>query len=413
MIHLHSYAVSGWVTAALVLLCSLASVSQADVRFTEPLAGANLTAGQIDVRWEDSGISPPISELTQYTLSLMVGGNDNADMVCLMSSQLATRRLELTYLSSNQYQPSNRKVHSRLETLPKELFQRALLPMCRMACKFTTSSSPAYRTCADHPCHSFFRMTSTRQEGGVLINYSDRFSIAGLSGDTALNIKQAAMALDGNTDGPPAVGNSALPSSSTMSSTSAPTSTTTTASTTSTEDVPVILVTSTSSPENTDSDSTGDADSDADDDSAGISKGAMAGIAAAVTVATIATGAALAWWYMVRRRRKNLNKVQEIAPGSFTPDSHTPMNELSAENLLSSPRRAWTHQTELSSDSMVYEAGSGERPPELDHMAFRAELEGDTPVTTPMEPGMDVMAFRAELKGGQQPLTTVYPLEKV
>jgi hypothetical protein len=258
-------------------------------------------------------------------------------------------------------------------------------------------------------------MTSTRQEGGVLINYSDRFSIAGLSGDTALNIKQAAMALDGNTDGPPAVGNSALLSSSTMSSTSAPASTTTTASTTSTEDVPVILATptSTSSPDKTDSDSTGDGDSDADDDFAGISKGAMAGIATAATVAIIATGAALAWWYMVRRRRKNLNKVQEIAPGSFTPDSHTPMNELSAENLLSSPRRAWTQQTELSSDSMVYEAGSGERPPELDHMAFRAELEGDTPVTTPMEPGMDVMAFRAELKGGQQPLTTVYPLEKV
>jgi hypothetical protein len=249
----------------------------------------------------------------------------------------------------------------------------------------------------------------------VLINYSDRFSIAGLSGDTALNIKQAAMALDGNTDGPPAVGNSALPSSSTMSSTSAPASTTITASTTSTEDVPVILATSTStsSPDNTDSDSTGDADDDADDDFAGISKGAMAGIAAALTVAAIATGAALAWWYMVRRHRKNLNKVQEIAPGSFTPDSHTPMNELSAENLLSSPRRAWTQQTELSSDSMVYEAGSGERPPELDHMAFRAELEGDTPVTTPMEPGMDVIAFRAELKGGQQPLTTVWPLEKL
>jgi hypothetical protein len=74
-----------WATVALVLICSFASISQADVRFTEPSAGANLAAGQIDVRWEDSGISPPISELTQYTLSLMVGGNDDADMVCLMS----------------------------------------------------------------------------------------------------------------------------------------------------------------------------------------------------------------------------------------------------------------------------------------------------------------------------------------
>jgi hypothetical protein len=83
MMHSPSNALSGWTTAVFVLLCGFASVSQADVRFTEPSAGANLTAGQIDVRWEDSGISPPISELTQYTLSLMVGGNDDADMVCL------------------------------------------------------------------------------------------------------------------------------------------------------------------------------------------------------------------------------------------------------------------------------------------------------------------------------------------
>jgi len=83
MMHSPSNPLSGWATALLVLLCSFASIGQADVRFTEPSAGANLTAGQIDVRWEESGISPPISELTQYTLSLMVGGNDDAGMVCL------------------------------------------------------------------------------------------------------------------------------------------------------------------------------------------------------------------------------------------------------------------------------------------------------------------------------------------
>ena len=253
-------------------------------------------------------------------------------------------------------------------------------------------------------------MTSTRQEGGVLINYSSRFSIAGLSGDTALPIKQAAQALDGDTDGPPAVGNSATSSSSTMTSTSAPTSSTTTPAT-STQDVPTTSATHTVPPDSDDSDSGGDGDNDADDDFSGISKGATAAIAVAVTVAVIATCAALARWYLVRRRKRQ-NEVQEIAPGSFSPDSHTPRNELSAENLLSSPRRAWTHQTELSSDSMVYEAGSGERPPELDHMAFRAELEGDVPLSTPTTPGLDVDAYRAELKGGQ-PLTPVWPLEKI
>jgi hypothetical protein len=131
----------GWTTALLVLLCSFASLCQADVRFTEPSAGANLTAGQIDVRWEDSGIDPPISELTQYTLSLMVGGNEDADMVCLMSFCLTSRRpLNLTWHFSNHCRPSSRRARSRPEILLKVLYQKALLPMYRMACKYTTSS---------------------------------------------------------------------------------------------------------------------------------------------------------------------------------------------------------------------------------------------------------------------------------
>ena len=61
-------------TVALVAV--FASLALADVEFTEPAAGTNITAGQIDVQWKESGINPLISELTQYTLSLMVGGND-------------------------------------------------------------------------------------------------------------------------------------------------------------------------------------------------------------------------------------------------------------------------------------------------------------------------------------------------
>jgi len=108
-------AVSGCTTAALVLLCSFASISQADVRFTEPSAGANLTAGQIDVRWEDSGISPPISELTQYTLSLMVGGNDDNDMVCLVltDSPLVRPQSSLRCLATPVDFPVGGYVHGR------------------------------------------------------------------------------------------------------------------------------------------------------------------------------------------------------------------------------------------------------------------------------------------------------------
>lgn len=83
---------SAWAFAHLLcLMLCLASFACADVKFTQPEAGANLTAGLIEVEWEDSGISPPISELTQYTLSLMVGGNDDADMVCTSEPFLRRR----------------------------------------------------------------------------------------------------------------------------------------------------------------------------------------------------------------------------------------------------------------------------------------------------------------------------------
>ena len=53
----------------------------ADVEFTSPSAGADVPAGTIDVQWKDSGRAPAIADLTQYTLALMVGGNDVDNMV--------------------------------------------------------------------------------------------------------------------------------------------------------------------------------------------------------------------------------------------------------------------------------------------------------------------------------------------
>jgi len=79
---------STWARIMALVVAVFASMTLADVEFTEPAAGANLTAGQIDVQWKESGISPLISELTQYTLSLMVGGNDLDDMVSLPVAKL-------------------------------------------------------------------------------------------------------------------------------------------------------------------------------------------------------------------------------------------------------------------------------------------------------------------------------------
>jgi hypothetical protein len=76
-----SSAISAWPMVLASMVAIFTTLAVADVKFIEPSAGANPTAGQIEVRWEDSGIKPPISELTQYTLALMVGGNDLNDMV--------------------------------------------------------------------------------------------------------------------------------------------------------------------------------------------------------------------------------------------------------------------------------------------------------------------------------------------
>jgi len=222
-------------------------------------------------------------------------------------------------------------------------------------------------------------MTSTKEAGGVLINYSDRFSISGLTGDTALRIRQAAQALDGDTDGPPADGNDASSTStSTASATGSAASITTSSSVDSPTTAEASATTHFTSTEASDAPSAEPSDSPDDENtSSGLSKGATAGVAVAVTIAVIAVCAALAW-FLYNRRRKRQTEVHEIAPG--TTFHHKPMSELSAEELVS-PKTFWTHTSELSSESMVHEAGSGERPPELDHMAFRAELEGSQPST--------------------------------
>jgi len=59
------------------------------------------------------------------------------------SPWLTPRIVRLMYCCSNQCRPSSRRVHSRLVTLPKGLYQKALLPMYRTDCKLTASPSPA------------------------------------------------------------------------------------------------------------------------------------------------------------------------------------------------------------------------------------------------------------------------------
>ena len=53
----------------------------ADVNFTNPAAGATISAGNLNVEWKESGIAPLISDLATFQLYLMSGGNDADVMV--------------------------------------------------------------------------------------------------------------------------------------------------------------------------------------------------------------------------------------------------------------------------------------------------------------------------------------------
>jgi hypothetical protein len=53
----------------------------ADVVFTSPKAGSDVTAGSFTVTWKDGTDTPSMSDLTTYTLQLMVGGNEAANSV--------------------------------------------------------------------------------------------------------------------------------------------------------------------------------------------------------------------------------------------------------------------------------------------------------------------------------------------
>lgn len=374
---------STWARTVALAVTVFASVTLADVQFIEPAAGANLTAGQIDVQWQDSGIKPLISELTQYTLSLMVGGNDLDDMASLLAQPASSSNTNTP--RSNLWSPSNRRVATLLDSQPEEQFPRASLPKYQMDC--TLRSLGLYEIAlADLVTSSFFRMTSTKQAGGVLINYSDRFSILGLTGDTALNIKQAALALNGDIAGPPVIGEnvSSTTASSVGGSTSTPSSVT--VSLTGPKVPTRTHFTSTEASNGSSAELTESPDND--NTSSGLSKGATVAIAVAVTLAITAVFAGLAW-HLYARKRKRQNEIHEIAPGTVF--HHKPTSESSAEDLASpvSPgdltpsKSLWTHTSELSSENMVYEAGSGARRPELDisTVVVRYELEGSTPVT--------------------------------
>jgi len=144
---------------------ALSPFALADVEFTSPAAGASLPAGAITITWKDSGTSPAISQLTTYTLSLMVGGNTDSNS------------LPLTTITTNGDFSSGNSV--------------------------TGTISPGL---AGSTKNGFYlKMISVAKEGGTVINYSDRFTLTGMTGTTPAADEEAVTALGGSTAGPATV----------------------------------------------------------------------------------------------------------------------------------------------------------------------------------------------------------------
>ncbi|KXL44687.1 hypothetical protein M433DRAFT_162285 [Acidomyces richmondensis BFW] len=144
---------------------ALSPFALADVQFTSPAAGASLPAGSITVTWKDSGTSPAISQLTTYTLTLMVGGNTDSNS------------LPLTTITANGDFSSGNSI--------------------------TGTISPGL---AGSTKNGFYlKMISVAKEGGTIINYSDRFTLTGMTGTTPAVYEEAVTALGGSTAGPATV----------------------------------------------------------------------------------------------------------------------------------------------------------------------------------------------------------------
>ncbi|KAL9101003.1 MAG: hypothetical protein Q9163_003688 [Psora crenata] len=114
----------------------------ADIRFTSPAAGATIAGGRtLTIEWEDSGEDPPLSELTTYELFLCAGGND-----------------------PDSFQP--------------------LAPIVPQG-RFSTGNSATGTTQVNlggSDKNAYFLKMMSAAPGGTVINYSDRFTLTGMTG---------------------------------------------------------------------------------------------------------------------------------------------------------------------------------------------------------------------------------------
>ncbi|PSK33946.1 putative cell wall synthesis protein KRE9 [Elsinoe australis] len=145
-----------------LIFASLLSFISAEVTFTTPAAGGSVPGGgSISVQWTYAG-TPAISTFTTYQLFLMAGGNDGASM-----QQVAV-----------------------------------LVPNGVVAQSFSSAQAVVQPGVGGTQANAYFlKMMLTSSSGGQLINYSDRFTLTGMTGTFPANVLAGINAISG-TAGP-------------------------------------------------------------------------------------------------------------------------------------------------------------------------------------------------------------------
>ncbi|KAL5113842.1 Cell wall synthesis protein kre9 precursor [Pleosporales sp. CAS-2024a] len=154
----------------LAAAAALLAIAHAGVTFSQPAAGATLTAGTaIQVSWSESSTGPKLADLESYQLFLMAGGNaDGSNM------QLASITTQGSFAVGS-----------------------------------VASGLIGTGIGANTPKNAYFlKMQAVGKQGGTYIAYSDRFSYSGMTGSFPANAQlTAGLATVSGTAGPADVDN--------------------------------------------------------------------------------------------------------------------------------------------------------------------------------------------------------------
>ncbi|KAI1609331.1 hypothetical protein EDD37DRAFT_612858 [Exophiala viscosa] len=144
----------------LFLAACLLSFVLADVEVTGPEAGDTITGLKLSITWKDSGTSPALSDLASYQLFLCAGGNKDSNYI-----QLATLVADGDYTTGDSVDVT-------------------------LTAGWGADVENAY----------FLKFISAAT-GGTVINFSDRFTLSGMTGTFSTTVTEGLATISG-TDGP-------------------------------------------------------------------------------------------------------------------------------------------------------------------------------------------------------------------